>query len=267
MAENGLFEKVIGVAFDGTGYGSDGQVWGGEFLLCDYHGFERRAHLRYVPLPGGDMAARQGWRMAAAHLFDALGENFRDAPLACWQAVPPAAWNLLPQMLRAPALRTSSCGRLFDAVSSLCGISHESSYEGESAMLLEAAAARETGPETYPIDLDTTTDPWTIDTRPLLRHIVQALARSTPSRTVAHCFHNSVAHIIEVACCKLRERTGVDKVCLSGGTFQNSTLLARVAARLGAQGLAVYLHSQVPPNDGGLSLGQAVIAASLFERM
>jgi len=262
MAENGLREQVIGVAFDGTGFGTDGQIWGGEFLLCDYHGFQRRAHLRYVALPGGDRAARQGWRMAAAHLYDAIGPEFRRLDLPC----PIPSWNLIEQMIRKPALRTSSCGRLFDAVSAICGISLESSYEGESAMLLEAAAAETNATEAYIIDLDTQTVPWTIDTRPMIRQIAEQIASGRSPQAVARCFHNSIALMIETVCGKLRERNGVDNVCLSGGTFQNFTLLSSTAALLRRGGFQVYLHSQVPPNDGGISLGQAVIGAAFLER-
>ncbi len=265
MAENGLNEKVIGVAFDGTGWGTDGQVWGGEFFTCDFHGFGRGAHLRYVALPGGDRAARQGWRMAAAHLYDALGPEFRKLDLPCWSAAPSASWKLVERMIERPSIRTSSCGRLFDAVSAICGISSESSYEGESAMLLEAAAdGGETG-EAYKVELDRDTAPWTLDTRPMLRQIAEEAAAGKSPRNIARCFHRSVAHMIEAVCSKLRERNGVDHVCLSGGAFQNFMLLADAKELLRRGGFQVYLHSQVPPNDGGLSLGQAVIGAAWLE--
>ncbi len=265
MAENGVDEAVIGVAFDGSGYGADGQSWGGEFLLGDYHGYRRCGHLRYVALPGGDAAARQGWRMAAAHLHDALGPDFRNIDLPCWSSVPAPSWKLLQQMIARPTIRTSSCGRLFDAVSAICGISVESSYEGESAMLLEAATDGESA-EAYTLEVDTQTVPWTIDTRPMLRRIANEIARGRSPKTVARCFHDSIVVMIEAVCSKLRERNGVNKVCLSGGAFQNFTLLSGAAAFLRHSGFQVFLHSQVPPNDGGLSLGQAVIAAAFLER-
>ncbi|MDQ6679280.1 MAG: Sua5/YciO/YrdC/YwlC family protein, partial [Acidobacteriota bacterium] len=267
MAENGIREKVIGVAFDGAGFGTDGQVWGGEFLLCGYHGFERCAHLRYVPLPGADRAARQGWRMAAAHLSDALGPEFRRLDLPCWTVASSHSWKLIQQTIERPAVRTSSCGRLFDAVSAICGISLESGYEGESAMLLEAAAEETETGEAYTMELDRRTDPWTIDTRPMMRRIAKEIASGRSSRIVARCFHHSIALMIDSVCGKLRERNGVDKVCLSGGTFQNFTLLSDAAALLRRSGFHVFLHSQVPPNDGGISLGQAVIGAAFLERM
>jgi hydrogenase maturation protein HypF len=295
MAENGVSDKVIGVAFDGAGYGIDGQVWGGEFILCDFHGFRRCAHLRYVALPGGDLAARQGWRMAAAHLYDALGPDFRRLDLPCWTAASSSAWKLIERMIEHPPILTSSCGRLFDAVSSICGISQESSYEGESAMLLEAAgkeagipgslpfAERKKGdipgasgfaaerptqacPPFFSLPIDTQADPWTIDTRPMLRQIATEISTGRCPRMVARCFHDSVAYMIEAVCSKLRERDGVDKVCLSGGAFQNVTLLSATASLLRRSGFELLLHSQVPPNDGGLSLGQAVIAAAFLER-
>jgi hydrogenase maturation protein HypF len=264
MAENGLDEKVLGVAFDGTGYGSDSQVWGGEFLLCDYHGYQRCAHLRYVAFPGGDQAARQGWRMAGAHLYDALGPNFRDLDLPCWSVASSASWRLMEQLIARPPIRTSSCGRLFDAVSSICGINQESSYEGESAMLLEAAAQGEAG-EAYGMEFDTQTIPWTIDTRAMMRQIANDVAGGRSPGTVARCFHVSVARMIESVCSKLRERIDVDKVCLSGGVFQNLTLLSEASGLLRRSGFHVFLHSQVPPNDGGLSLGQAVIGAMFLK--
>ena len=265
MAENGVAEKVIGVAFDGTGYGSDGQVWGGEFLLCDYHGYQRCAHLRYVSLPGGDRAAQQGWRMAAAHLHDALGPEFRRLSLPCWSMASSSEWKLLEQMIERPVLRTSSCGRLFDAMSAICGISLENSYEGESAMLLEASAQAENG-ELCSIPLNTQSIPWTIDTRPMVRQLAGEIAAGYSPKTIARCFHESIASMIEAVCSKLRERNGVDKVCLSGGAFQNFTLLSGAAASLRRSGFQVFLHSQVPPNDGGISLGQAVIGAAFLER-
>ena len=269
MAENGISSEVIGVAFDGAGYGADGQVWGGEFMLCDFHGFRRCAHLRYVAQPGGDRAAREGWRMAAAHLYDALGPDFRRVDLPCWSMASPSTWKLVERLLDRPAILTSSCGRLFDAVSAICGICQESSYEGESAMLLEAAAQacpRSFSLDTYPIPLDTQTDPWIIDTRPMLRQIAAEVSSGRSPRMVSRCFHDSVAYIIEALCSKLREGNGVDKVCLSGGAFQNGTLLSATAPLLRRSGFQLFLHSQVPPNDGGLSLGQAVIAAAFLER-
>ena len=172
MAENGVSGKVIGVAFDGTGLGTDGQIWGGEFLICDYHAYRRYAHLRYVALPGGDRAARESWRMAAAHLYDALGPQFRDIDLPCWSVASETSWKVIHQADRKPAIRTSSCGRLFDAVSAICGISQENSYEGESAMLLEAAAQGERWRTAYRIRRSTPRQtPWTIDTRPMIREI------------------------------------------------------------------------------------------------
>ena len=261
MAENGLHERVIGVAFDGTGLGIDGQIWGGEFLICDFGSFERAAHLRYTPLPGGDRAAREPWRMAAAHLFEALGSEYREIDLPCWHATTDANWRVLDHLLQKPAILTSSCGRLFDAVSSICGISQQSSYEGESAMLLEAAAALHESDETYDFDLQTNCLPWIVDPRNTLVHIAHAVSSGQTAQVVSRCFHNSIARMIEMVCERLRERNGLDKVCLSGGTFQNFTLLTSTVELLRRAGFEVFLHAKVPPNDGGISLGQAVIAA------
>ncbi len=266
MAENGLREKVIGVAFDGAGFGTDGRIWGGEFLVCDYAGFGRCAHLRYVPLPGGDRAAKQGWRMAASHLYDALGPNYRKLDLPCWNAAPQTAWKLLDQVIAKGAMMTSSCGRLFDAVSAICGISRESSYEGESAMLLEAAADGE-GEKQYEVVLQPETVPWTIDTRTLVAQIARDISSGRSPQAVSRGFHHAIAAMIASVCGAIRERNGVDKVCLSGGTFQNFTLLAQAVKLLRQDSFQVFLHSLVPPNDGGLSLGQAVIAANFLERI
>ncbi len=262
MAENGLDGSVIGVALDGTGWGADGQIWGGEFLVCDYASYTRYAHLRYVPLPGGDQAMRQPWRMAAAHLYDALGPACRKLDLPCWEAAAPSTWNVLERLIQKPVLRTSSCGRLFDAVSSICGVSQANSYEGESAMLLEEAADPTIDDETYPLPILADHYPWIVDTRPMISQIAQEVASGTSVARVAHCFHYSIAHMIEEVCGTIRNTNSVDKVCLSGGAFQNFTLLGYTSERLRRIGFQVFLHSKVPPNDGGLSLGQAMIAST-----
>ena len=266
MAENGVLDPVIGVALDGTGWGTDEQVWGGEFLLSTMDGFERCAHLRYVALPGGDCAARHGWRMAAAHLYDALGPEYRRVNLPCWNAASPASWKIIDRLLERPAIRTSSCGRLFDAVAAIAGVCRESAYEGEAAMLLEAAAIHGVAREPYAMSLNREHYPWTIDTRPMIREIASETIEGQAAGSVARCFHDSVALMIEAVCSEIRRRNGVDQVCLSGGVFQNFTLLAGAARLLRQSGFQVFLHSQVPPNDGGISLGQAVIGAAFLER-
>jgi hydrogenase maturation protein HypF len=253
MAEHGLRERVIGVACDGTGYGTDGQIWGGEVLLADAAGFERAAHLRYVPLPGGDRAAREASRMAAAYLWDAFGAGWREIDLG----IAEPARRILEQLCGRPAtLRTSSCGRLFDAVAALTGVCAQSSYEGEAAMRLEAAASVGAA-EPYPFTIDGIE----IDTRPLFRAVVADVLARVPAGTISARFHTTLAVIMESVCTGLRMRTGIAKVCLSGGTFQNVTLSRDVRSRLEARGFAVYEHRKVPANDGGLALGQALIAA------
>ncbi len=265
MAENGLTEKVIGVAFDGTGYGTDGQIWGGEFLVADLCGFERRAHLRYVPLAGGDAAVRQPWRSALSHLRESFGESL-PSHLALWQQVPAKHVSLVQTMLvrGVNTVNTSSSGRLFDAVASLVGLRHEVNFEGQAAIELELAANKDVK-EGYPFQIESG-EPSPIDVRPMIEAIVRDLKSGADVGVISARFHNTLAAIILEICCRLRRQEKLDRVCLSGGTFQNMLLLQWTIAALSASGFKVFLHSAVPPNDGGISLGQAVIANALVQR-
>jgi hydrogenase maturation protein HypF len=266
MAENGLRGKVIGVAFDGTGYGTDGKIWGGEFMVADFAGFERRAHVRYVPLPGGDTAIRQPWRSALSYLRDAFGNETLPADLPLGREIPAASLRMVRAMLARGinTVATSSCGRLFDAAASLLGLRHEINFEGQAAIDLEMAAAE--GVEgNYPFEIGNA-EPWQIDLRPMIRAIVSETVKGTASSAIAARFHNTLAVMIAEVCHRLREREKLNKICLSGGTFQNMLLLRLAVAALRRDGFEVYLHAQVPPNDGGISLGQAVIANAAVER-
>jgi hydrogenase maturation protein HypF len=265
MAENGLNEKVIGVAFDGTGYGTDGKIWGGEFLVADLVGFERRAQLRYIPLAGGDTAIGQPWRSALSYLRETYGNELPDG-LPIWGAVAERnrglVWKMLEQNINT--VETSSCGRLFDAIASILGLRHEINFEAQGAIELEMAARQGTG-GVYPFQVEYS-DPWQIDVRPMIESVVSEIQQSIDVGEIAARFHNTVAEIIAQVCWKLREQEKLDTVCLSGGTFQNVFLLERTLAALRENGFDVYLHAKVPPNDGGIALGQAVVANAMIQK-
>jgi hydrogenase maturation protein HypF len=193
-----------------------------------------------------------------------MGPACRKLDLHCWQATTAARWGILEKLIVNPMWRTSSCGRLFDAVSSICGLTQDNSYEGEAAMLLEAAADNSRD-GAYDIDLDTTVTPWIVDSRPMLSQIACEIAAGRSVGTVSRLFHDSLAQMVETVCCNLRKLTDIQRVCLSGGTFQNVTLLQATVSRLRREGFEVSMHARVPANDGGLSLGQAVIAAAASE--
>jgi hydrogenase maturation protein HypF len=262
MAENGLNEPVIGVTFDGTGYGADGAVWGGEFLVGDYGGFRRGAHLRYVAMPGGDAAIREPWRMAASHLEEA-GVDF--APLKA--RILPEETRILRKMLegRFNTPLTSSAGRLFDAVAVLCGVRDRVSYEGQAAVELEWLASGVTPGGAYPFDPGSpqatqTEWPRVVDTRPLIRAVAQDATKGVAAAVIARRFHSSMVDLIAAVCSSLRRATGLEKVVLSGGVFLNALISREVSVRLAGDGFRVYRHRLVPPNDGGLSLGQLAVA-------
>jgi hydrogenase maturation protein HypF len=259
MAEHGLRGKVIGVAFDGTGYGTDGKIWGGEVLVADYEGFQRRAHLRYVPLAGGDAAVRQPWRAALAYLADTFGSRVQFPHLAIWREVPEAQRRLVQGMIakQVNTVETSSCGRLFDAVAALIGLRLETNFEGQAAIELEMTAA-DGVEQGYPFGLEADI----IDFRPAIKRIVADLRADVPLPMIAARFHNAVGDAAVEVCRRLRGETGIDRVCLSGGTFQNMRLLARTLAGLRRLGFEAFIHEQVPPNDGGIALGQLAIAAA-----
>jgi hydrogenase maturation protein HypF len=262
MAENDHpgHRQVIGLSFDGTGYGEDGAIWGGEIILADYAGYERVFHLDYVPLPGGDKAVREPWRTALAHLHAA------DIP---WEAdLPPVEHainaaknstdplNLLERQIetRLNAPDTSSMGRLFDAVSSLLGIRHTANYEAQAAIELEALAdSDESG--AYPFIIEGQI----LDPAPMLQGLVHDLRRGLPIPSLAGRFHNTIAQLVHQACSQIRAQTGISEVALSGGVWQNMTLLKRSLPLLEKDGFTIYLHQQVPTNDGGIALGQVAI--------
>jgi len=261
MAENGLRGKVIGVALDGTGYGTDGKIWGGEFLVADYGGFERRAHLRYVPLAGGDTAVRQPWRPALAYLADTFGAAADFPELAIWREAPESQRKLVRSMIahRVNTVDTSSCGRLFDAVASLIGLRQQINFEGQAAIELETIAAEDVA-DGYAFALEADT----VDFRPAIERIVAEVRGGTSAAVIAARFHNTVADAVVEICRRLRAEEKLNRVCLSGGTFQNMKLLARTLAGLRRLNFDVFIHAQVPPNDGGIALGQAVIATEIL---
>ncbi len=261
MVEHGLDERVLGVAWDGSGYGDDGTIWGGEFLLCDRAASRRVAHLRAVPMPGGERAIHEPWRMALAHLRDAG----IDAS-ACELAPDARAARVVEQMLekRLHCPLTSSAGRLFDAVSALCGVRRSTSYEGQAAIELEWAALRASADDaSYDFDLVDEAAGTVVDTRPLLRAVVRELRAGVDTARVARRFHATLGRLLAELCLRLAREHEVDRVVLGGGVFANALLVEAAERRLERSGLSVYRPELYPAGDGGLSLGQLGIAAAL----
>ena len=268
MAEHRVKGPVLGVAFDGTGYGEDGQIWGGEFLCVEYGRFRRMGHLEYVPMPGGAAAIRKPYRMTLGYLLALLGEEALEDYLVpvkhCGRSETILIRKQIQRRLNAPL--TSSAGRLFDAVSALLGVRQEVDYEGQAAIELEALAKDEDhGDWGYPFRIDRKAGGRVVRLGRIFQGILNDLFNGVSAGEISFRFHQTMAWIVFRMCEALREETGVEAVALSGGVFQNRLLHGLSRQRLEEAGFRVYSHEQVPCNDGGIALGQAVIAASLAE--
>ncbi|GIF47994.1 hydrogenase maturation protein HypF [Asanoa ferruginea] len=262
MGEHGLApgEQVIGIAFDGTGYGTDGAVWGGEVLVCDYKSADRFAHLGYVPLAGGDASVRRPYRMALAHLRHAGIGWVDDIPAVA--ACPQAERDVLAHQLDTSfgSVPTSSMGRLFDAVASLVGVRHTADYEAEAAIVLEGLA-RSCGRaprRAYPMDVDGSV----VSPAELVRAVVADVRAGVPAAEIAAVFHVTIATLIADLAGLARDRTGLATVALGGGVFQNAVLLDAAERLLADRGFTVLRPRLLPPNDGGIALGQLLISAA-----
>jgi hydrogenase maturation protein HypF len=263
LADSGLSGDcpAIGVAFDGTGYGDDGAIWGGEFLIATYANYTRAFHLDYVPLPGGDAAVREPWRLALAWLNRADIEWRNDLPPVIYASRNSQHMTALRHQLHTGlnSPPTSSMGRLFDAVAAIAGLRQKVNYEAQAAIELEAVAyPDETGVYEFEIGAEV------INPAPVIRAVVSDVRAGTPTSIIAARFHNGVAAMTLKVCQRIRAREGLAEVALSGGVWQNVRLLERVAGLLNRDGFTVHLHRNVPVNDGGVALGQAVIAAHLY---
>lgn len=261
LAEHGVDGAAVGAVFDGTGLGPDGTIWGGEILVGDAGGFERVAHLAPVPLPGGARAVREPWRMARAWLDAAIGAT-GDPPPALAADVTGADWRAVGALAARPGLSTptTSMGRLFDAAGALCGLCARASYEGQAAVLLEAAAAPGVPDGAYAFA--PAEEAGVLDPRPVVAALARDVAAGVDVGVVSARFHEAVAQATAAACVAAAHRHGLDQVVLTGGVFQNRLLLERTAALIDAAGPAVLLPERLPPNDGGIAYGQAVVAVA-----
>ncbi len=262
MAENKIDDPVIGLAFDGTGYGTDGNIWGGEILVAEAKRFERVAHLAYIPMPGSAAAIKEPWRMAVSYLFDAYGDKLWQLDLALLQRIEKQKIKIMTEMIQKDlnCPLTSSLGRLFDGVAALIGLRDTVAFEGQAAMELEMLATE--GIEaTYPYR-------WTANTvrqiapAPIIRGVIADLASNIPGPVISAKFHATLVKLFVELCQDIRRTHGLQRVALSGGVFQNATLLRGLLHTLEQKGFQVYTHKRVPANDGGIALGQAVIAAA-----
>lgn len=257
MAEHDLHEPVIGIALDGTGYGTDGTIWGGEFMIADRLGFERVAHFKAYPLPGGDRAIEEPWRMAVSVLHtEGLDRVARVLAGS-------RDFDIVSRMIDAEfnAPPTTSAGRLFDAVAGILSLCDRVTYEAQGAIRLEAVADPRVT-EAYPCAVEKRDETWTVDFGPAIRALVQDQAAGAPIGVMAGKFHNTVVAALLQRCKFIRAARGLHTVALSGGVFQNARLLTRALDALRAAGFEVFTNVTVPPNDGGLALGQAAVAAA-----
>jgi hydrogenase maturation protein HypF len=263
MADNGLKGDypVIGVAFDGTGYGDDGAIWGGEFLVTDNTKYQRLYHMEYFPLPGGDAAIKRPARTALALLWS-LGVEWEESLLP-YKSMDREELNAIQIQLKRNlnTINTSSLGRLFDAVAAIVGVRQNVNYEAQAAIEFEALAdPDETGRYRFEIKKET------VDVKPMIASLLEDIKQSVPKPILSARFHNGVADMVEEVCGRMRKDTGVRDVALSGGVWQNTTLMKRTVNGLRRDGFRVYIHNQVPTNDGGIALGQALVTLSRVKK-
>lgn len=266
MAEHRLNGELLGIIFDGTGLGSDGTIWGGEFLIGGYGGFQRAGHFKPLPLPGGDAAVREPWRMAMSYLHQALGNDAFTLNHPVAQVLHSSEQQLFRQMLlrgiNSPL--TSSCGRLFDAVAALLNLRHIVSYDGQGAIELEACAEQADciAGEPYGYELAAHDgEPFQLDFSTMIREIVADMAAGISPASISHRFHYTVAAAAAEGALLSCRAAGINRVVLSGGVFQNRLLSEMIYTALTGQQLEVFCHRLAPPNDGGIALGQTLIAA------
>jgi hydrogenase maturation protein HypF len=266
MTEHKLEGAVIGLSFDGTGYGSDGAIWGGEILVAREHDFERAGHLAYAPMPGSAAAINEPWRMAVSYLQSAYGSDFQNLNLPFMAAIENQKLTVIGEMIskgiNAPL--TSSLGRLFDGVAAICGIRSRVKFEGQAAMELEMAAAEDSG-TVYEYGWNAG-GIYRILTEPIIRGVVDDVAAGKPVGVISTRFHQTLIQLFADLCVIIGKERELDRVVLSGGVFQNSILLSGLIRALEEKKFKVFSHQQVPTNDGGISLGQAVVAAARMKR-
>lgn len=266
MAENAIEGEVLGLICDGTGWGADGAVWGCEILQGGYRSFKRRGHLKYLPLPGGDITAQKPYRMALVYIIEALGES-RALGIAA-KYLPDLKKEesdlLLSRLAGGKEILTSSCGRLFDAVGAVLNICAVNRYEGQAAIELEASAGHKTDGY-YDYNIEKEQGIWIMNPLPVWPELLADIERDLPVGAVAYRFHQTVIRMFLEALIRVRDDTGLNRVVLSGGVFHNEIIAIGLIQSLEANGFEVYYHQQVPPGDGGIALGQAVIASEVID--
>jgi len=267
LVDNGINRKVIGIAWDGTGFGDDGAIWGGEFLIASLGEYKRKAHLKYIPLPGGEKAVREPWRMAVAYLYEVLGEDFLDLDMDFLHSLNREKWKAIKIMLdkKINSPLTSSMGRLFDAISSLVGIRNKITYLGQAAIELEMSIGEEEK-GSYHFDIERDEEIYIIDPAPVISSVVQDLIKGIEPSIIATRFHRGLVEMIIEVSNLIREETSLNEVALSGGVLLNLFIRKFATQRLREEGFFVYNHSKIPPNDGGISVGQVAIAESKFSQ-
>ncbi len=267
MTEHGIEAPVIGLAFDGTGYGTDGRIWGGEILLSRLDRFDRLAHFDYIPMPGGNAAVKEPWRMAVSYLHHTFGERLWDLKLPLLRHIEKRKIQFILDMIEkgVNCPETSSLGRLFDGVSALLGLRYRVSYEGQAAVELETAATGSDG-ESYPFEFKKEKKIYQISVRPIIRAVVDDMHQGIPAGDISLRFHRTLIRLFSDLCSVLREDIGCNRAVLSGGVFQNAILLSGLSEILQENGFKVYSHSKVPSNDGGISFGQAAVAAAIYKK-
>jgi hydrogenase maturation protein HypF len=261
IADNDIKGRVIGVAFDGTGFGSDGNIWGGEFFVGSAKGFKRAAHLRYIAMPGAEASIKEPWRMAFSYLYDIYG---KDKASKILNRLDKKKMDVLGQAVdkKINSPLTSSVGRLFDAISSIIGICDLAGYEGEAAIKLEKIiqGAGKTG-SGYSFKYKDENGIIIIDWGPIIRGVAGDLKASVKKPEISLKFHNAICDMIKDVCNILKKKYKIKKVCMSGGVFQNKYLSGRLKPMLVKEGFNVYGHKKIPTHDGGIALGQAMLAS------
>jgi len=262
MAENLIDGPVIGLSFDGTGYGADGNIWGGEILVADHKTYRRAAQLSYVPMPGGAAAVKEPWRMAASYLYDTFGDAFWDLDLPVLKSIDEKRIKIMVEMIqkKVNAPDTSSLGRLFDGIAAIMGIRNRVSFEGQAAMELEMLAEKNIT-ATYDYDW-VSGDVHKVLFQPIIRGVANDLQKGVDPSEISGKFHSTLVRMFSELSGIIGKETGLNRVVLSGGAFQNSFLLTGLIQTLTRNNFEVFTHTLVPPNDGGIALGQAMVAAA-----